>query len=186
LLGRTDPAGLSRHGLARAASLAQHLRRLPISALLSSPLRRAIETATTIAQQLAFPIQIAQALNEVDYGRWTGRSFAELASDPAWLSFNLVRSGAQIPGGENIEEVERRIVAQLQKWTDDYPAKFIIALTHAEIVRIAVLQSLGLSSNCYGQIEISPCSVTVLRWEAGWRQIICLNESGELNCLTNR
>jgi len=69
LLGRNDEVGLSGRGLERAARLARHLRRLPISGLWSSPLRRAIQTAALIGEQLALSIQIAQSLNEIDYGR---------------------------------------------------------------------------------------------------------------------
>lgn len=186
LLGRNDEVGLSGRGLERAARLAQHLRRLPISGLWSSPLRRTIQTAALIGEQLALSIQIAQSLNEVDYGRWTGCSFAELERDPAWRSFNLVRTRAQVPGGETIEQVERRINAQTTRWTEDYQAKLIVAVTHAEIIRIAVLQSLGLSSDRYGQIEISPCSVTVLRWDGALARVICQNDSGELDCLFDK
>lgn len=60
-----------------------------------------------------------------------------LEGDPGWRSFNTVRHSEQIPQGETIWQVERRIVAQLQRWTEDYPAKFIIEVTHAEIIRIA-------------------------------------------------
>jgi hypothetical protein len=73
---------------------------------------------------------------------------------------------------------------QPQRWTEDYPAKFILAVIRAEIIRIAVLQSLRLSSDRYDQIEISPCSVSVLRWEGARVRVICLNESGELDGLS--
>jgi broad specificity phosphatase PhoE len=78
LLGRNDEVRLSARGLELDAKLARHLRRLPISALWSSLLRRAIQTATPIGEQMATSIQIAQSLNEIDYGRWTGRSVAGL------------------------------------------------------------------------------------------------------------
>ncbi len=94
-----------------------------------------------------------------------------------------VSTRAQIPGGETIEQVERRIIAQLQRWTEDCQAKFIIAITHAEIIRIAVLQSLGLSSDRYAQIEISPCSIAVLRWDAAGVRVIWLNDRGDLDGL---
>jgi broad specificity phosphatase PhoE len=90
-----------------------------------------------------------------------GRSFAELERDPGWRSFNTVRHSEQIPQGETIGQVERRIVAQRQRWTEDYAAKFIIAVTHAEIIRIAVLQSLRLSSDRYAHHRIHKVIVTV-------------------------
>ena len=72
LLGHDDEVELIGRGLERAARLARHLRRLPISGLRSSRRRRPIHTATLIGEQLALSIRIAQSLNEVDYGRWSG------------------------------------------------------------------------------------------------------------------
>jgi broad specificity phosphatase PhoE len=185
LLGRNNDVGVSREGLQRATALANNLRRLPISSLWSSPLRRAIETAKVVSGELAHAIRITPRLNEVDYGQWTGCSFDHLEDDPAWRRFNTARSCGYIPAGETIREVERRVAAQLQSWSRDVSAKYIIAVTHAEIIRIAILQSLGLSSDCYDQIEISPCSVSVLNLEGARARILCLNESGQLDCLKN-
>lgn len=183
LLGRNDEVGLSRRGLERAAALAENLLPLPIVSVWSSPLRRCVETATIIGGQLRLPVQIAPGLNEVDYGQWTGCSFDRLEDDPAWRQFNTARSCAHIPGGEEIKEVERRTAAQLQKWNEDWPGRYIVAVTHAEIIRIAILLSLGLSSDCHDQIEIDPSSVSILNLQSARTRIVCLNESGRLDCL---
>jgi broad specificity phosphatase PhoE len=184
LLGRNDDVGVSSEGLRRAAELAKNLRHLPIASVWSSPLKRATQTARVIGGEVALAVQIAAPLNEVDYGRWTGCSLERLEDDPEWRRFNTARSRAHIPAGERVKQVERRIAAQLERWNRDYPAKYIAAVTHAEIIRIAILQSLGLSSDRYGQIEISPCSVSVLNQQDGRARILCLNESGQLECLT--
>lgn len=184
LLGRNDEVGLSRRGLECAAGLAERLGRLPISAIWSSPLKRALRTARPIAEKLALSVQIAHSLTEIDYGRWTGRRLAELESDPYWHSYNQARSAAQIPEGEKIEAVERRVIALLQTWAQDYPAKLIVAVTHAEIIRIALLHSIGLSIDRYDQIEISLCSVSALAFEAMRPRVICLNASAELDCFS--
>ena len=183
LLGRNDGVGLSAAGRQSADRLAGRLGGLPIRAIWSSPLKRAVQTTAPIADKLALPVQIALSLAEVDYGRWTGCRFAELENDPAWHSYNTARSGAQIPAGEKVEEVERRVIAQIQEWTDEYQAKIIAAVTHAEIIRIAVLHSLGLTSERYDQIEISPCSVSAIAVDGFRPRVICLNAGGELEYL---
>lgn len=183
LLGRNDDVGLSREGLKRAAALANNLRRLPIASVWSSPLRRAFQTATIIADELRLSVQIAVRLNELDYGRWTGCTFDQLEDHTEWRRFNTARGHASVPGGENMKDVEGRVAAQLENWRRQYPAEYVVGVAHAEIVRIAVLQTLGLTSNCYDKIEISPCSVSVLSFEGARARIICLNDSGQLDCL---
>jgi broad specificity phosphatase PhoE len=182
LLGRNDEVGLSRGGRKCAAELAEHLGVLPISAIWSSPLRRAMETAKPIAEKLALPVQTTLSLTEIDYGRWTGRRFAELENDPYWHRYNRARSGARIPEGERLEAVERRVIEQLEGWAH-CPAKVIVAVTHAEIIRIAVLHSLGLCDDRYDQIEISPCSVSALAFDGVRPRVICLNANGDLDHL---
>ncbi|MBV8773148.1 MAG: histidine phosphatase family protein [Deltaproteobacteria bacterium] len=182
LLGRNDEVGLSRRGRGCAATLAERLGRLPISAIWSSPLKRALRTARPIAERLSLSVQIAHSLTEIDYGRWTGRRFAELEDDPDWQSYNRTRSAAQIPEGEKIEAVERRVVTLLQTWAEGYPSKLIAAVTHAEIIRIAILHSIGVSTDRYDQIEISLCSLSALAFERMRPRVICLNASAELEC----
>jgi broad specificity phosphatase PhoE len=185
LLGRNDEVGLTNHGIECADELAQRLGRLTISGIWSSPVKRAMQTARLIAEKLALPVEIALSLAEIDYGRWTGHRFADLENDPDWRSYNTARSGAQIPAGEKIGDVERRVIAQIVGWTQNYPARLLAAITHAEIIRIAVLYSLGLSSDHYDQIEISPCSVTALAFDGLRARVMCLNARGELDCLSS-
>ena len=180
LIGRNRELGLSVAGKDRAGRLARRLRGLPISSVWSSPLMRAIDTATVIASELTLPVQISEAMNEVDYGEWTGRSFAELESDPRWRSFNTVRSQTAVPGGESMQQVEHRVAERLELWAQHYPANLVVVVTHAEIIRIAVLQTLGLPIDCFDRIEISPGSICALSWSGYSKRLICLNEGGEL------
>ena len=54
-------------------SLAHRLARAPIRALYSSPLERPRETATPLAERLGLETEISEALNEIDFGDWTGK-----------------------------------------------------------------------------------------------------------------
>ena len=182
LLGRSE-VGLSNDGIQSARKLARYLRILPIVAVWSSPLLRARQTAQAIADELMLPVGISLALNEVDYGQWTGRSLGELQNDSNWRDFNRLRTRVQIPAGETIRAVERRVIDQLNGWTKSDQAQLIVAVTHAEIIRIAILRCLGLSSDDFDRIEISHACVSVLQWVEPRSQLICLNESGELAAL---
>jgi probable phosphoglycerate mutase len=74
---------------------------VPIDAIHSSPLLRARETVAALARDHPVAITIEPDLNELDFGKWTGRTFDALAKDPAWLAFNSRRSSAPVPAGEN-------------------------------------------------------------------------------------
>jgi probable phosphoglycerate mutase len=72
-----------------------------IDAIYSSPLERARATAKAIAERQSLAVHVRDDLSEVDFGEWTGKTFAELEGTPEWRRYNRYRSTAQIPGGEH-------------------------------------------------------------------------------------
>ncbi|HEX6110694.1 MAG TPA: histidine phosphatase family protein, partial [Geminicoccaceae bacterium] len=97
IVGRRPGVQLGASGLREAEALTGRLEGWPIEALYSSPLERARATAAPIADRLHLEVQIAQELNEIDYGAWTNRTLADLRELAEWRRFNLFRSGSRIP-----------------------------------------------------------------------------------------
>src|SRR5690349_3471380 len=81
LCGRAADVGLSSTGTAQAAEAGIALATAPIAAVYTSPLRRARETADAIARHHRLTPQPLAALQEIDFGRWAGLSFADLNRD---------------------------------------------------------------------------------------------------------
>src|SRR3546814_14004586 len=57
----------------------------------------------------------AEALNEIDLGLWSGRSFDALAADKDWVLWNTARAHARPPGGEAMIEVQARVAGLLDE-----------------------------------------------------------------------
>ncbi|HEV2097677.1 MAG TPA: histidine phosphatase family protein, partial [Stellaceae bacterium] len=110
LAGRTPGVGLSERGRAEIAAVAERLAGDSIAALYSSPLQRTRESAEIVAARLGLPIAFHDDLIELDFGEWTGSTFDQIRADPRWLPWSTQRSLAQIPGGESMREVQRRMV----------------------------------------------------------------------------
>jgi len=72
--GRLPGIHLNTRGRQQAAELARTLSSLPIKALYSSPLERAVETAEPLSQSLGLEIQLRPDLTDTDVGQWEGRS----------------------------------------------------------------------------------------------------------------
>ncbi len=72
LTGRGSEAGLSTVGRAQAVELAESLRGEPIAAVYSSPRLRTLQTAQAIAALHNLSVQVSDALDEIDFGVWTG------------------------------------------------------------------------------------------------------------------
>jgi probable phosphoglycerate mutase len=134
-----DPP-LSRTGRLEAEALSETLRTRTITAIYSSPLARALETARPLARDHRLVICLREALTDVDFGAWTGMSMETLAGDGAWQRFNRDRRHACPPGGESLVAVQRRIVDELiglsRKHAGDGACVAIV--THAEPIRCAI------------------------------------------------
>lgn len=160
LVGRFRDVGLNETGAGQAAALARRAKRLRITNVQSSPQRRCIETAAAVADRLGLEIEICPALDEIDFGDWAGRSFAELERDPLWHRWNLQRSIERPPCGESMREAQDRVVGHLRRAQNGGSDKSILMVTHAEIVRAAILAMSGLPIDAWSQIAVAPGSVT--------------------------
>jgi broad specificity phosphatase PhoE len=122
------------------------------------------------------PLEIADALDEVDVGEWAGRAFAELNDDPRWAAWNTQRSIACAPGGETMHDVRERIVAHLGRLRASYPRGKIVVVSHGDVIKSAILHYLGLPLDAYDRIEVEPASVSTLEIGDWGNKIVALNE----------
>ncbi|CAA9309769.1 MAG: hypothetical protein AVDCRST_MAG90-362, partial [uncultured Microvirga sp.] len=81
LCGRMPGVTLGEEGRREANVLADRFRNEAIAAVITSPLERARETAEVIADRIGVPVTVDEALNEIDFGDWTGQSFDALDPD---------------------------------------------------------------------------------------------------------
>jgi broad specificity phosphatase PhoE len=168
--GRTD-VPLSPQGLAEAVALAARLRALiPTSArILSSPLRRATETAAAIAAARSDldaraagqqSIEVEASLIEVDFGSIDGRSWAEVERELPELARTIL-AGRQVdwPDGESVERLARRI-ASIRALLDTRSSP-VVLVSHAAV--LGALAGALTRSPILGRIALPPAAVLELR-----------------------
>jgi broad specificity phosphatase PhoE len=174
LCGRMPGVTLGEPGGAQAAAVARRLREEPIAAIYTSPLERAHQTAAVIGDVLGLEPRTAEALNEVDFGTWTGARFNDLDDNPDWNFWNTQRASARPPGGESMAEVQQR----LRGWLDALPGgQAVAAVSHADVIKAAVADALDLSLDHHQQFEISPGSISVLARGDWGAKVHSLNEA---------
>ncbi len=158
-----DDAPLDARGLAEAARAASHWRWPREARALSSPARRARQTA----EALGLDAEPEPALSDLDAGRWRGRKLTAIANDaPEQLEAWITDPAAAPPGGESHLEVLRRVSA----WLDALPASgSFVAVTHAAVLRAALAHALGISLEAMLRIDIAPLSgIELKRSPRGW------------------
>lgn len=175
LTGRGGDDGLAPVGEAQAAWAAERLASQTIVRVETSPQRRTRETAAVIATSCGALPRVVPALDELDYGAWTGRVIADLAGDPDWAHWNSARSRAGTPRGERMTDAVARAVAHLDTLgAGDWPGA-IVCVSHSDIIRGVVAHYLGLSLDRMLAFDIDPGSITSLVVGDWGGQLLSLN-----------
>jgi len=178
LVGRKPGVPLSAEGLEQAHRLARQLAEKNISRVVSSPRERAVQTAAPIARAAGVPMAISFSLDEIDLGAWTGLAFDELARDGNWNFWNMLRSIARPPEGESMSEVQERIVRYLARLHVTHPGERVVLVSHAEVIRTAVLACQGRSLDSYADVQIPPAGVVELTIHDQGAQLATVGEAG--------
>ena len=162
-------------GREQAASLAERLAGEGIEAVHTSPVDRAVETAQAIAAAAGISAETVEWLNEIDFGAWTGRRFADLNGDPQWDRWNGERSVALPPGGESMAQAQHRVMFHLYG-AAGITSGTVVLVTHCDIIRAAVAAVIGLSLDHLLRFEVDVASITRLEVTDGHARLITLNE----------
>jgi probable phosphoglycerate mutase len=177
IAGRKPGISLNAEGHAQAVRLARRFEKETIAAIHCSPLERARETAEPIGQQLGLEIEIAPALNEVDFGEWTGLSLEELAQRRDWQHWNSSRSNSSAPGGETMLNVQARVVSHIQKLSAKSNDGGYILVGHADPIKTALLYFLGAAIDFIQRLEVSPASISAVVIGRQAPRLLFMNET---------
>jgi broad specificity phosphatase PhoE/ribonuclease HI len=159
--GRNDLA-LSELGASQAAALGRRASSFgPVAAVISSPLRRARETAAPIAATLGCPVEVAEGLVETDFGTWEGLTMAEVqerwpADHAAWLA-----SPEQAPpGGESFTEVARRVRRARDEIIAAHPGETVVLVSHVTPIKILLVLVLEAPMSAMYRMSLDTASIS--------------------------
>ena len=163
--GHADPP-LNESGRRQARELADALRAAGVDAVYASDLRRALETAEIVAEQLALPVTTLPDLREVDVGEWEGLTLAEVEE----LSPDGLRRWREdgLPGwasGESFEDLATRMVRALLAVSAVHPAGTALVISHGAAIRAVRAHASGVDYAASRRLFPSPmgnCDVVEL------------------------
>jgi broad specificity phosphatase PhoE len=151
---------LDERGLAAAALLAAAVPRR--ARVIASPSRRCVETAEAAGRSCDTDALLA----ECDFGDWCGRTLSEINETDSDAVRDWMTSADAAPhGGESLRVFYKRVAGWLDGQAGDDGQ--VIAVTHAGVVRAAVIRALGAPLDAFWRIDISPLSITELHAHDG-------------------
>jgi len=181
LAGWTPGVHINAQGQREADELARRLAHIPMQAIYSSPLERAVDTATAVAACQKLPVQIRADLGEGRIGEWTGKLIKELQETEAWKAMQATPIGFKPPGdAESIDQVQTRIVAEVERIRRAHPEGIVAVVSHADPLKTVIAHYLKWDLKEFQRISINPASVSVLMVDEDHAHLERLNDTGKL------
>lgn len=174
---------LNEVGHTQAQSLAAYLQKKPITAVFTSPLQRALQTAIPIAHlHNLSPVALAEIV-DIDYGAWQSFSPAEVRERypdllAQWYTApNLVK----IPGGEILESVKRRATSALHITLIQHDTGEIVLVTHQIVIKVLVCALLDLDLGHIWRIRQDNACLDIFDWDGTQFTAILINGTDHLH-----
>ncbi len=179
--GRTD-IPLNENGLLQARRTGEALKGLPVEAVFSSPLSRALMTAREIAAAFDLTVQPASEFTDLDFGLWEGMQVKEVADKypcelKRWQETPQLGAG---PGGETLAAVRERAWAGLTRLAGGRAGGTMVVVSHRVVLKILLLAVLGLDESKFWMLQQDPCAINVVRYSGGLYFLHRFNETCHL------
>jgi len=186
--GATSDVDLTEKGLEQARRLAAWAARQGgFDVIVSSPVRRAVETVTPAAQRLGMNLRLIDDLREVDFGMAEGRTATDLRDiDAAMVQrFQADPAAHPYPGSEEPAAAAHRAAAALRHVAADHPGARVLVMAHNTILRLALCELLELPVSRYRQVfpQIHNATITVIELSTDGNSpasLLSLNDRGPL------
>ncbi len=176
-LGQTD-LPLNKEGVRQAQILRQQLQDIPFTTIFSSPLKRAIQTATLVSGMPTAALQQIDAFKEINLGAWEGLSVTEVQ---ARFPGAYERRGQDLeffrpPRGESFADLAARSYPALLSLVEAYRGPLLV-VTHAGVIRVLLS---CVQQKPLPQIFTIPqdyCGLNILRYKAKVLKVKAINLS---------
>jgi len=187
--GRMPGVHLNERGREQAEALGRALADVPLKAIYSSPLERALETAEPIARVRSLTVHPDAGLLESDIGKWQGKSWRVLRLTKAWKIVQNSPSRFRFPDGESFPEMQTRIASALEHMIKKYnkPHNNIVAVVfHADPIKLAVSHFLGLPLDHFQRLGCDTGSLTALHVSESGANLLKLNQHPPFDFLSKK
>jgi broad specificity phosphatase PhoE/ribonuclease HI len=159
--------GLSDEGRAQIRAVADWLGPLAerVDAVISSPVRRTLESAEILAESLGRTVEVEPGFAEMEFGVWDGMTFAEVGEKyPDELKAWLGSLDVAPEGGESFRVVQRRVLDGLARLQEAHAGKTVVVVSHVTPIKTLVAHAVDAPLEAVYRMELTPASVTVLSY----------------------
>lgn len=165
LLGFTDPR-LSNRGLEQASRLAENLASTQLTAIYSSDLLRASQTADAIAERHRMSVQPRAAFREINMGEWEGRTIADVHAEAPERVEQLFTDPASFkyPDGESFADFTARVQGALEQLMVTHESGELVLVAHGGVCRTIIGSALGMPMRNWLRLAQDQGCLNLIEW----------------------
>ena len=165
LAGRTPGIPLTEKGLEQAQKAAEFLEHMNISAIYSSPIERAKNTAEIVGKHNAVDIKIDERLIELDMGKFTGMPYEEIFTSHGNVFMKFYNGELEIAhnGVETFDQVKKRVLGIVDDVLENHPDENVVLVTHMDPIKAMISTIVDLSPTNLFELIIANASLNIFR-----------------------
>jgi broad specificity phosphatase PhoE len=174
---------INKLGYAQVTSLASRLQDRPIASAYTSPLRRAYNTASILAQPHGLKLEVMDELIEIKLGDWQGLHMDEISRrwPELWKQSRTDPSEVTMPNGESFRQVAERAVRAFERIVAANQGRQALIVSHEAVLKMIIIHALGASTSIYRRFELSNASLSIIEVKEGKARLITLNDTSHLD-----
>jgi broad specificity phosphatase PhoE/ribonuclease HI len=180
--GRGNPP-LTELGQRQASAAAAHIGGIDgISAVYTSPLQRAYDTAAAAAKVLGLDVTVDDDLIETDFGGWEGLTFSEAStSDPELHGRWLRDTSVDPPGGESFDTVARRIRQARNRILTEHAGETVLVVSHVTPIKTMLRMALDAGPGILYRLHLDLASLSIAEfYPDGGASVRLVNQTSHL------
>ncbi len=163
---RDEP--LTDNGAKQARQVAAVLSELPIGVIITSPLRRAADTAVQIQRACGVELRADARLAEGSFGKWDGLTRSEVlqlgSQDAERLAKWESDPSYAPPGGESFESVRDRMIKLAEQLKDDFEGASVVLVSHVGPIKALIASALNIPLQASSRFFLDPGTISVVDW----------------------
>ena len=165
LAGRTEGVPLTKIGIEQAEQIGKYLKPIDISAIYSSPIERANNTAKIVAESNSIDYKLDERLTELDMGKFTRMPYDEIfakhgnvflkfySNDPIISEYNV----------ETFPHVQKRVMDMLDYTIKKHDQENVLLVTHMDPIKSVIAKVIDLKPLSLFELIIANCSLTIIK-----------------------
>jgi ribonuclease H / adenosylcobalamin/alpha-ribazole phosphatase len=158
---------LTEIGVQQAAAAGKRLASVGLTAIVTSPLARAVRTAEEVAAATGAPVEADEGFRETDFGAWDGLTFAEVRERwPAEMAAWLADPAVAPPGGESFADVSSRVEGALRRVLAGHQGRTVLIVSHVTPIKTLVAAALLAPPPALYRMHLDVAALCQIDWYA--------------------